>query len=182
MKKRGRVTALSQYFIDYIRIERLEQDISAPQLSREIAPFDGDSLVGQIEYEYSNAKYTPTTLKKALNYFGKTMQAILPEELLDNDTLIEKTKIPILKTMSVKAALNSLIEEGYFDEPRLRSEITFYYNSFLPQENYKKDSDFSAQLESLYNEGKLLKVQDDNGQNKEDKLIRFIRNTDFNDD
>lgn len=182
MKKRGKVTALSQYFIDYVRIERLERDMSAPELSKEIAPFDGSSLVGQIEYEYSDAKYTSTTLKKALNHFGKTMQDILPEDLLDNDKLLEKTKILILKKMSIRAALNSLLEEGFFKEPKLRSEITAYYNSFLSEENHKKDSDFSAQLEDLYNEGKLLKIQGDKGQNKEDKLIRFIRNPDFKED
>lgn len=78
--------------------------------------------------------------------------------------------------------LNSHLEEGFFKEPKLRSEITAYYNSFLSEENHKKDSDFSAQLEDLYNEGKLLKIQGDKGQNKEDKLIRFIRNPDFKED
>lgn len=182
MRIRGKVTALSQYFIDYFRTERLERGISAKKLSIDISPFEGETLVGQIEYEYSTAKYTPTTLKKALNYFCLTMQDILPDELLDDDKLIEKTRIPILKKMSVKAALNSLLEEGYFDTPRLRSEITAYYNSFLTKEDHKKDSDFSAQLEDLYNEGRLLKVQMDDEDEKKAKLIHFVGNIDLKED
>ena len=176
MRIRGKITALSQYFIDYFRVERLERGISAKELSIHIAPFDGETLVGQIEYEYSSAKYTATTLKKALNYFGLNMEDILPDELLDDDQLVEKTRIPILKKMSVKAALNSLLEDGYFDTPRLRSEITAYYNSFLEQEDHKEDSYFSAQLEELCNEGKLLKLKDDDATDKEGKLIRFVHN------
>ncbi|MBK1440745.1 hypothetical protein JHJ32_12160 [Parapedobacter sp. ISTM3] len=76
--------------------------------------------------------------------------------------------------MSVRAALNSLLEEGYFDEPRLRREITEYYNSFFKPEEYKNDNYFSAQLEDLYNEGKLTKLDPD--KSKDEKLIRFQRN------
>jgi len=182
MRIRGKVTALSQYFIDYFRVERLERGISAKKLSIGIAPFEGETLVGQIEYEYSSAKYTSTTLKKALNYFCLTMQDLLPDELLDDDQLIEKTRIPILKKMSVKAAFNSLIEEGFFDIPRLRSEITAYYNSFLEQEDHKEDTYFSAQLEELCNEGKLLKLKDDDADDKKGKLIRFVRNKELKED
>lgn len=176
MRTRGKVTALSQYFIDYFRVERLERGISAKKLSVAISPFEGETLVGQIEYEYSAAKYTPTTLKKALNYFDLNMEDILPDELLDDDQLIEKSRTHILKKMSVKAALNSLLEEGYFDTPRMRSEITAYYNSFLKKQDHKKDSDFSAQLEDLCNEGKLLKVQICDEDEKKTKLIHFVRN------
>ena len=77
--------------------------------------------------------------------------------------------------MSVKAALNSLLEERYFDEPRLRREITEYYNSFFQPEDYKEDNYFSAQLEDLYSEGKLVKLEPD----ETDKLIRFQRNPEY---
>jgi len=77
--------------------------------------------------------------------------------------------------MSVKATLNSLLEEGYFDEPRLRREITEYYNSFFKPEEYKDDNYFYAQLEDMYNEGKLIKLEPD----ETDKLIRFQRNPEY---
>lgn len=78
--------------------------------------------------------------------------------------------------MSIKAALNSLLEEGYFDIPRLRSEITVYYNSFLSQEDEKIDSDISSSLENLYIEGRLLKIQLGRDDEQKNNLIRFVRN------
>lgn len=121
-------------------------------------------------------------MKKALNHFGLTMQDILPDELLDDDELIEKTRIPILKKMSIKAALNSLIQDGYFDTPRLRAEITSYYNSFLSKEDQKADSDISSSLESLYIDRKILKIHSNEADEKKGKLIRFVRNMELKED
>lgn len=153
----------------------MELGISGKKLSKLISPFGGDSIVGGIEREATSLKYTTTTLKKVLKVLKLSMEDILPKEILSDDTLQDKTKIPILKGMSVKAALNSLLEEGYFDEPRLRREITEYYNSFFQPEEYKEDNSFSAQLEDLYNEGKLIKLEP-NGPNK---LTRFQRNPEY---
>jgi|GEM_PF-751540 len=182
MKEKGKITAFAQHIIDTFRTLYSNKDISGRKFSREITEGSNPTRISNLENVYNNDKYSPELIIKGLNYFGKTMQEILPDDLLDDDALIEKTRIPILKGMSIKAALNSLIEEGYFNEPKLRAEITAKYNSFVPREKHKKDSDFSAQLEELYNEGKLLKVFNDKGHKKEDKLIRFVRNTDFKED
>ncbi|MCY4779262.1 hypothetical protein ORI89_06345 [Sphingobacterium sp. UT-1RO-CII-1] len=182
MKPKGKITVLAQHIIDTFRTLYSEEGISGREFSRRITEGSNPTRVAGFENIYNNESYTPEFTKKALNYFGVTMQDILPDELLDDDQLVEKTRIPILKKMSVKAALNSLLEEGYFDTPRLRAEITTYYNSFLPQENHKKDSDFSAQLEDLYNEGKLLKVQMADEDKKKAKLIRFVRNMELKED
>lgn len=176
MKQLGKITAFTQNIIDTFRTLYSEEGISGREFSRRITGDPLSTRVGNIENIYNNDKYSPELMKKALNYFGLTMQDILPDELLDDDQLIEKTRIPILKKMSVKAALNSLLEEGYFDTPRLRAEITAYYNSFLEKEDHKENSYFSAQLEELYNEGKLLKLKDDDATDKEGRLIRFVRN------
>lgn len=177
MREKGKITAFAQHIIDTFRTLYSDKGISGRKFSREITEDNNPTRISNIENVYNNDKYSPELIIKGLNYFGKTMQEILPDDLLDDDVLIEKTRTPILTGMSINAALNSLIEEGYLDEPRLRSEITAHYNSFLSEKNHKKDSDFSAQLEDLYNEGKLLKVQ-----NKEEKLIRFVRNADFKED
>jgi len=182
MKQKGKITAFAQHIIDTFRILYYEEGITGRAFSNIITDKANPTRVGNIESEYTIDKYSPELIIKGLNYFGKTMKDILPDTLLDDDVLIEKTKVPILKGMSIKAALNSLIEEGYFNEPKLRSDITAYYNSFLPKENHKRNSDISASLEDLYNEGKLLKVFNDKGHKKEDKLIRFVRNTDFKED
>jgi len=175
MGDKGRITPLAQYVIDVIRLRRLELGISGKLLSKRISPFGGDSIVGGIERESTSLKYTTATLKKALKELGLSMDDILPNKLLSDDTLQDKTKIPILKGMSVRAALNSLLEEGYFNEPRLRREITEYYNSFFQPEDYKEDNYFSAQLEDLYNAGKLVKLEPD----ATNKLIRFQRNPEY---
>lgn len=182
MKPKGKITAFAQHIIDTFRVLYLENEISGREFSRIITDQTNSTRVGSIESEFNNDKYSPELIKKALNYFGLTMQDILPDELLDDDHLVEKTKIPILKQMSIKAALNSLIQEAYFDTPRLRAEITSYYNSFLSEEDKKIDSDISSSLESLYIEGKLLKVQPNDADKDKVKLIRFERNMDFKED
>lgn len=182
MKPRGKITALAQFILDEFRILYLEKGISGRKFSREITEGTNSTRVSGFENIYNNETYTPELTKRALNYFGLTIRDILPDELLDDDQLMDKTRIPILKKMSVKAALNSLLEDGYFDTPRLRSEITAYYNSFLEKEDHKENSYFSAQLEDLCNEGKLLKLRDDAATDKEDKLIRFVRNMEMKED
>lgn len=179
MKAKGKITAFAQHIIDIFRTLYSEEGISGRKFSRAITEDSNPTRVGNIESEYNNDKYPPQLISKALNYFGKTMQDILPEELLDDDILLEKTKIPVLKQMSIKAALNSLINEGYFDEPRLRNEIRDYYNSFLPKEHHKSNSSFSASLEDLCNKGKLLKILPEEQEAKTTELIRFIRNPNF---
>ncbi|SKB51904.1 hypothetical protein SAMN05660226_01842 [Parapedobacter luteus] len=169
-KKPAKITPLAQYFIDRIRERRLELGISPEKLSREISPFDGDSIVRKIENEFTSNKYTPGTLKKAAYYLGLTMEDILPDTLLPDDTLQDKTKIPILKEMSAKAALRSLLEEGYFDEGRTRYEIREYANRFFDEE--KPENFFDPALEDVYYEAKLIKVEAD----ESNKLIRFQRN------
>lgn len=176
MKPKGKITAFAQHIIDTFRVLYLEEEISGREFSRIITDHTNPTRVGSIESDSNSDKYSPELIKKALNYFGKTMMDILPDELLDDDQLIEKTRIPILKKMSIKAALNSLLEEGYFDIPRLRSEITVYYNSFLSQEDEKIDSDISSSLENLYIEGRLLKVQLGRDDEQKNNLIRFVRN------
>ncbi|MEN5379206.1 hypothetical protein [Sphingobacterium kitahiroshimense] len=176
MKPKGKITAFAQHIIDTFRVLYLEEEISGREFSRIITDYTNPTRVGNIESDSNNDKYSPELIKKALNHFGKTMMDILPDELLDDDKLIEKARIPILKKMSIKAALNSLLEEGYFDIPRLRSEITAYYNSFLSQEDEKIDSDISSSLENLYIEGRLLKVQLGNDDEQKTSLIRFVRN------
>src|SRR5690606_7926844 len=173
MEKRGRGTPLAQYIIDRIRARRLELGISVKELSSEIAPFGGDSIVGTIESPKRSAKYTPTTLKKAIAYLGLNMADVLPNTLLPDDTLQDKTKIPILKGMSAKAALRSLLEEGYFHEGRTRYEVREYANRFFDDE--KPENFFDPSLEDLYNEGKLIKLEPD-GTNK---LIRFQQNPNY---
>lgn len=182
MKSKGKITALAQHIIDSFRTLYLEKEISARKFSSEITDGTNPTRISGFENVYNNETYTPELIKKALNYFGLTMQDILPEELLDNDQLVEKTRIPILKQMSIRAALNSLLEEGYFNTARLRSEITTYYNSFLAETAHKKDSDFSAQLEDLYNEGKLLKVKVSDEDESKTLLIRFVRNKEYKED
>lgn len=179
MKSKGKITAFAQHIIDTFRVLYSEEGISGREFSRIITEETNPTRVGSIESEYNNDRYSPELTKKALNHFGLNMQDILPDELLDDDQLIEKTRIPILKKMSIKAALNSLIHDGYFDTPRLRAEITAYYNSYLSEEDKKLDSDISSSLESLYIERKLLKVQMDDEDEKKAKLIRFVRNMDL---
>lgn len=176
MKPKGKITAFAQHIIDTFRVLYLEEEISGREFSRIITDHTNPTRVGSIESDSNNDKYSPELIKKALKHFGKTMMDILPDELLDDDQLIEKTRIPILKKMSIKAALNSLLEEGYFNIPRLRSEITAYYNSFLSQEDEKIDSDISSSLENLYIEGRLLKVQLGGDDEQKTNLIRFVRN------
>lgn len=176
MKPKGKITAFAQHIIDTFRILYLEEEISGREFSRIITDHTNPTRVGSIESDSNNDKYSPELIKKALKYFGKTMMDILPDELLNDDQLIEKTRIPILKKMSIKAALNSLLEEGYFDIPRLRSEITAHYNSFLSQEDEKIDSDISSSLENLYIDGRLLKVQLGSDDEQKTNLIRFVRN------
>lgn len=48
-----------------------------------------------------------------------------------NHAFQDKTKIPILKGMSVKVALNSFWKRVILIGPRLRREINEYYNSFF---------------------------------------------------
>jgi len=174
MKKPSKVTPLDQHIIDKIRIRRLEKNLSGRELSRRVTLSENPTRIGGIESPLKNNKYTSSILKKVVAELDWTLHDVLPDELLSDDTLQDKTKIPILKGMSVRAALNSLLEEGYFDEPRLRREITEYYNSFFKPEEYKNDNYFSAQLEDLYNEGKLTKLDPD--KSKDEKLIRFQRN------
>ncbi|MBD1425662.1 hypothetical protein [Sphingobacterium arenae] len=182
MKPKGKITALAQHIIDTFRTLYLENGISGRKFSHDITEGSNPTRVSGFENIYNNETYTPELTKKALNYFGLRMEDILPDDLLDNDELIEKTRIPILKQMSIKAALNSLLEEGYFDTPRLRAEITSYYNSFLPEPDHKQDSDFSAQLENLYNERKILKVRLDDEDERKAKLIRFVSNMELKED
>jgi len=182
MKPKGKITAFAQHIIDTFRVLYLEEEISGREFSRIITDETNPTRVGGIESEYNNEKYSPELTKKALNHFGLTMQDILPDELLNDDQLIEKTRITILKKMSIKAALNSLIQDGYFDTPRLRAEITSYYNSFLSEEDKKADSDISSSLESLYIEGKILKIQSNDADDKKGKLIRFVRNMELKED
>lgn len=182
MKPKGKITALAQYIIDSFRILYFEKGITGRKFSSDITEGSNPTRVAGFENIYNNETYTPELIKKGLNYFDMTMDELLPDELLDNDKLIEKTRIPILPKMSIKAALSSLIAEGYFDTPRLRSEITKYYNSFIPKDDHKINSDISASLESLYNEGKLLKQNAVNSDKKRTGLIQFIRNMDFKED
>lgn len=182
MKSKGKITAFAQHIIDTFRTLYSEEEISGREFSRIITDETNPTRVGGIESEYNNDKYSPELIKKALNYFDLDMQDILPDELLDDDKLIEKTRIPILKKMSIKAALNSLIHDGYFNTPRLRAEITAYYNSYLSVEDKKLDSDISSSLESLYIEGKLLKIQMGDEDEKKAKLIHFVGNIDLKED
>ncbi len=175
MKKPSKITPLDQYIIDKIRTRRLEEGLSGRELSRRVTLSENPTRIGGIESPLKNNKYTSSILKKVVKELGWTVHDVLPKELLSDDTLQDKTKTPILKGMSVKAALNSLLEEGYFNEPRLRREITEYYNSFFQPEDYKEDNYFSAQLEDLYNEGKLIKLEPD----ETNKLIRFQRNPEY---
>lgn len=171
MKQKGRVTPFTQYLIDGIRVARLEQNISGRKLSLEITG-SNPTRIGSIENEYTNDRYSPELLQRAVDYLHMRVEDFFPADILAQDTLQEKTKIPILRNMSIRGALLSLLEEGYFHTPRLRSEITAHYNSFLGPTLRRKDSDFSAQLEQLYNEGLLHKVEPmtDWGE----KLIRFV--------
>ena len=182
MKSKGKITAFAQHIIDTFRILYLEEEISGREFSRIITDQTNPTRVSGIENIYNNEAYPPELITKALKHFGKTMQEILPDDLFNKDELVEKTRIPILKRMSIKAALNSLIESGYFDEPRLRSEILDYYNAFLPNEDHKKNSDLSAQLEDLYNQGKLLKIQPEENEDTGRSFIRFLRNKVYKDD
>ena len=174
MKEKGKITPLAQHIIDTFRTLCLENNISLTEFSRRITPSENPTRVSTIENIYNNDRYSPELIAKGLQFFGKTMEDILPDGLLDDDTLQEKTKLPILKAMSVMASLKSLIEEGYFNTPRSRSEITEYYNSHIAVENHKIDSDFTAQLEDLYNKGILIKVHIDEGTEREKRLQRFI--------
>ena len=175
MKKSVKITQFSQRLIDNCRIRRLEKGKSQKRLSEKVSESQNTSIIGNIENPGRSGKYTTSILKKVVKELDWTMSGALPDKLLSDDTLQDKTKIPILKGMSVRAALNSLLEEGYFDEPRLRREITEYYNSFFQPEDYKEDNYFSAQLEDLYNAGKLIKLEPD----ETNKLIRFQRNPEY---
>lgn len=176
MEKVGRITPLSQYIIDRIRERRLELGISAKMLSEKISQFNGDSVVGNIESIKTSLKYTTSTLKKAVKALGWTLKDVLPAELLPDDTLQDKTKIPILKGMTMPAILNSLLEEGYFDEPRDRNEITAYCNTFYDKDNQKEVTDFSAALEDFYLKHSLIKIEPN--KEKGEKLIKFQKNPD----
>lgn len=159
-----------------MRARRLELGISAKELSEQISLFGGESVVGNIESVSTSLKYTTSTLRKAVEALDWTLKDVLPNELLDDDTLQDKTCIPILKGMSIKAALNSLLEQGFFDEPHDIKAVTAYYNTFFKPEDQKVDSDFSAQLEDLYNEGKLTKIPADRP--KGETRLKFVRKGD----
>lgn len=174
MKPKGRITAFNQHIIDVFRTWRSEENISGRKFSLVITE-DNPTRVGNIESIFNNDIYSPKLIKKGLDFFEKTVKDLYPSELLDEDTLRDKTKIIILKEMSIRASLNSLWENGYFDEGRFRSEITEKYNSFFSPDAYKMDSDFSAQLEDMYNQKWLLKIYPK--MDKQEKLIKFIKNS-----
>lgn len=116
MKQKGRVTPFTQYLIDGIRVARLEQNISGRKLSLEITG-SNPTRIGSIENEYTNDRYSPELLQRAIDYLHMRVEDLFPADILAQDTLQEKTKIPILRNMSIRGALLSLLEEGYFHTP-----------------------------------------------------------------
>lgn len=172
-KKPAKITPLAQHYIDVFRNGRLERGISPEELSKEISPFEGDSLVRKIENQFTSNKYTPATIKRAMVFLKIPSDIVFPATLLSSDTLQEKTKLIILKGMTAIAAVRSLLEEGYFEEGRTRHETWEFANGFY--EEKKSEKFFDPALEALYNEGKLIKLEP----GATNKLIRFQRNPEY---
>ena len=157
MEESIKVTPLTQYIIDEVRIRRLEQGISQKKLSELISPSEDTSLVGKVESANSPHKYSGPQLELIADKLGCSVQDFFPTDFLPDDSLQPKTKVAIIKRMGPIAMLNSMLENGYFKDERSLNEITADCNK--KSGVIRKTTDFSSTIAGLLDQKKLIKIQ-----------------------
>jgi len=171
MSKEIKIAPVEQYIIDQVRKIRLELQITAESLSKEVSPSGSTGFIGNIESAVKAATYTDHNLNIIAKVFSEkaaqlnhesikkdyTLYDFYPENFLDDQPRI-KTSVIIPRKEGSTNALNGLIEDLiYFTEPKSQRQITDDTNA---KENMdRKAESFSSPLNYAVKKKKLIKIE-----------------------
>lgn len=163
MKNPALISQLHLYIINAIRRIRLELGLTQRDISRILSPEADNNLLGSIESNFRNEKYTDENLNKLAKAFSKinadkdyTIYDFYPKEAL-SEILVEKLVIDIPKNLGPTGSLILLLEkkDTFFDNWHNAKEITNYCNSCMTTD--WKATDFTSVIARAVESGKLIR-------------------------
>ena len=157
------VSQLHLYIINSIRRIRLELGLSQRDISRLINSDADNNLLGSIESNFRNEKYTDENLNKLAKAFSNidpnkdyTVYDFYPTSALP-EALVEKSVIDIPKSLGPTASLTLLLEKehSFFNDWHNAKEITIFCNESMVQK--WKPTDFTSVIARAVESGKLIR-------------------------
>lgn len=163
MKSPVLISQLHLYIINTVRRIRLELGLSQRDISRILYPDTDNNLLGSIESNFRNEKYTDENLNKLAKEFSKidankdyTIYDFYPAKPLE-EILVRKLIIDIPINVQPTGTLNLLLEKdlSFFNEWHSVKEITFYCNEFMGSD--WKTNDFTSVIARAVISKKLIR-------------------------
>lgn len=121
----NKITPLSIYIINQVRLKRLILGISARYLS--ILLEHGETYVSNIESALNENQYPPHEYPKLAEALNCTVHDLLPPDEMDQDStgkLVDKVVLSLSNESDLRLVIDRLIAYGFFDHPKALEDIS----------------------------------------------------------
>jgi transcriptional regulator with XRE-family HTH domain len=160
------ISQLHLYIINAVRLIRLELGLSQRDVSKYLNSETDNNILGSIESNYRNEKYTDEHLNKLANKFSEILpnkdysiyDFYPPQPIIE--TLVEKVVVDIPQNIGPTGAITMLLEDKdpFFNEWHTVKEVTKYCNEVLIRD--WKTTDFTSVVARAEIVGKLLRYDE----------------------
>jgi len=118
----NKITALSLFILNQVRLRRLVLGMSSRSLSEMLEHSSG--YVGMIESTGSQSQYPPHEWPKLAAVLNCTVHDLLPPEKNDSTgEMVEKVVLSLSNEADLNLVIEGLISYGFFDRPKASDEI-----------------------------------------------------------